>query len=38
MENYRKVGDLAGARAFLSEMTEHYRGIAPVLALRRTSM
>lgn len=35
MENYRKVGDLAGARAFLSEMTEHYRGIAPVLALTR---
>ncbi|HBS61325.1 MULTISPECIES: lipopolysaccharide assembly protein LapB [Stenotrophomonas] len=33
MQNYRKVGDLAGARAFLSEMTEHYRGIAPVLAL-----
>lgn len=35
MANYRKVGDLAGARAFLSEMTEHYRGIAPVLALTR---
>lgn len=35
MQNYRKVGDLAGARAFLSEMTEHYRGIAPVLALTR---
>jgi len=33
MQNYRRVGDLAGARAFLSEMTEHYRGIAPVLAL-----
>lgn len=33
MQNYRKVGDLGGARAFLSEMTEHYRGIAPVLAL-----
>src|SRR5690606_4456373 len=35
LENYRKVGDIAGARAFLSEMTEHYRGIAPVLALAR---
>ena len=33
MQNYRKVGDLGGARAFLSEMAEHYRGIAPVLAL-----
>jgi len=33
MQNYRKVGDLGGGRAFLSEMTEHYRGIAPVLAL-----
>jgi lipopolysaccharide assembly protein B len=33
MQNYRKVGDLGGARAFLSEMTEYYRGIAPVLAL-----
>ncbi|HBK46667.1 MAG TPA: lipopolysaccharide assembly protein LapB [Xanthomonadaceae bacterium] len=30
---YRRVGDIAGARNFLSEMTEHYRGIAPVLAL-----
>ncbi len=30
---YRRVGDLSGARNFLSEMTEHYRGIAPVLAL-----
>ncbi len=33
--NYEKTGDLAGARAFLSEMTEHYRGISPVLALTR---
>ncbi|KAF1709750.1 lipopolysaccharide assembly protein LapB [Pseudoxanthomonas kalamensis DSM 18571] len=33
MLNYRKVGDLSGARTFLSEMCEHYRGIAPVLAL-----
>lgn len=30
---YKRVGDIAGARNFLSEMTEHYRGIAPVLAL-----
>lgn len=30
---YRRVEDIAGARNFLSEMTEHYRGIAPVLAL-----
>ncbi|TDB26762.1 lipopolysaccharide assembly protein LapB [Stenotrophomonas sp. ATCM1_4] len=35
LKNYRNVGDLAGARAFLAEMTEHYRGIAPVLALTR---
>jgi len=35
LQNYRNVGDLAGARAFLAEMTEHYRGIAPVLALTR---
>lgn len=33
LDAYRKVGDLSGARAFLSEMAEHYRGIAPVLAL-----
>ncbi|MCD7097214.1 lipopolysaccharide assembly protein LapB [Stenotrophomonas sp. MMGLT7] len=33
MDCYRKIGDQAGARAFLSEMAEHYRGIAPVLAL-----
>lgn len=32
---YRRVGDMSGARAFLSEMCEHYRGIAPVLALTR---
>jgi len=30
---YTRVGDLSGARSFLSEMGEHYRGIAPVLAL-----
>ncbi len=35
LQNYRNVGDIAGARAFLAEMTEHYRGIAPVLALTR---
>ncbi len=32
---YERVGDMPGARAFLSEMSEHYRGIAPVLALTR---
>lgn len=32
---YARTGDLSGARAFLSEMCEHYRGIAPVLALTR---
>ncbi|HET6396202.1 MAG TPA: lipopolysaccharide assembly protein LapB [Pseudoxanthomonas sp.] len=32
---YQQVGDSAGARAFLAEMSEHYRGIAPVLALTR---
>lgn len=32
---YERVGDTPGARKFLSEMTEHYRGIAPVLALAR---
>jgi len=30
---YERVGDLSGARTFLAEMTEHYRGIAPVLAV-----
>ena len=30
---YGEVGDTAGARAFLAEMSEHYRGIAPGLAL-----
>lgn len=33
LENYAKVGERSGARAFLSGMCEHYRGIAPVLAL-----
>jgi lipopolysaccharide biosynthesis regulator YciM len=32
---YERVGDSPGARAFLGEMSEHYRGIAPVLALTR---
>ena len=32
---YERVGDMPGARAFLSEMSEHYRGIAPVLALTK---
>jgi lipopolysaccharide biosynthesis regulator YciM len=32
---YERVGDTSGARAFLSEMSEHYRGISPVLALTR---
>ena len=35
LKNYRNVGDLTGARAFLAEMPEHYRGIAPVLGLAR---
>jgi lipopolysaccharide assembly protein B len=30
---YERVGDSPGARAFLGEMSEHYRGISPVLAL-----
>lgn len=33
MQAYQRIGDLIGARHFFSEMTEHYRGIAPVLAL-----
>ena len=32
---YERVGDSPGARNFLAEMTEHYRGVAPVLALTR---
>ena len=35
LEAYDLVGERSGARAFLAEMTEHYRGIAPVLALAR---
>ena len=30
---YERVGDSPGARSFLGEMIEHYRGVAPVLAL-----
>jgi len=30
---YDRVGDAPGARSFLGEMIEHYRGVAPVLAL-----
>jgi lipopolysaccharide assembly protein B len=32
---YERTGDEPGARAFLGEMIEHYRGVAPVLALAR---
>ncbi|WP_394000598.1 lipopolysaccharide assembly protein LapB [Luteimonas sp. WGS1318] len=32
---YERVGDTPGARNFLSQMTEHYQGVAPVLALTR---
>lgn len=32
---YERTGDTPGARAFLTEMSEHYRGVAPVLALTR---
>ncbi|MGY4516395.1 lipopolysaccharide assembly protein LapB [Lysobacter sp. HA18] len=35
LEAYDAVGDVPGARKFLAEMCEHYRGIAPVLALTR---
>ncbi len=35
LEAYSRVGDSPGARKFLAEMSEHYRGIAPVLALTR---
>ena len=35
LENYEKVGERSGACTFLAEMCEHYRGIAPVLALAR---
>ena len=35
LASYEHVGDTPGARAFLAEMCEHYRGISPVLALTR---
>ncbi len=35
LASYERVGDTPGARAFLSEMSEHYRGISPVLALTK---
>ena len=35
LQCYERVGDSTGARSFLGEMTEHYRGVAPVLALTR---
>ena len=35
LASYERVGDTSGARKFLAEMTEHYRGISPVLALAR---
>ena len=35
LASYDRAGDAPGARNFLSEMNEHYRGIAPVLALTR---
>jgi lipopolysaccharide assembly protein B len=35
LASYESVGDVPGARKFLAEMCEHYRGIAPVLALTR---
>lgn len=33
LASYAAQGEVSGARSFLSEMAEHYRGIAPVLAL-----
>jgi lipopolysaccharide biosynthesis regulator YciM len=35
LQCYERTGDSTGARSFLAEMTEHYRGVAPVLALTR---
>jgi lipopolysaccharide biosynthesis regulator YciM len=32
---YESSGDSTGARSFLAEMIEHYRGVAPVLALTK---
>ena len=35
LASYARVADSTGARAFLAEMAEHYRGVSPVLALTR---
>lgn len=35
LASYARVDDSTGARAFLGEMSEHYRGVSPVLALTR---
>ena len=35
LASYARTGDSTGARAFLAEMAEHYRGVSPVLALTR---
>lgn len=35
LSSYERTGDGSGARTFLAEMCEHYRGIAPVLALTK---
>ncbi len=35
LEIYTTLGERSGAKAFLAEMSEHYRGISPVLALAR---
>jgi len=35
LDAYEQVGDMSGARAFLAQMCEHYRGISPVLAMTR---
>lgn len=35
LQCYEQSGDTPGARRFLSEMSEHYTGVAPVLALAK---
>ncbi|RMH94836.1 lipopolysaccharide assembly protein LapB [Lysobacter pythonis] len=35
LQCYERTGDIPGAYRFLTEMTEHYSGVAPVLALTR---
>ena len=35
LECYQRTGDTPGAKGFLTEMSEHYAGISPVLALTR---